>query len=58
MPNGMDYILRPVLMGMCRYESIYDGSLTMEYVLIMNYYIDNDLHNRGVIERLRMQNGG
>lgn len=58
MPNGMDYILRPVLAGMCRYESIFDGSLSMEDVLIMNYYIDNDLHNRGVIERLRANNGG
>lgn len=45
LPDGMDFLLRPVREGMCRYESLRDGTLTLEDILLMNAYLDNDAHN-------------
>lgn len=39
---------------MCRYESLRDGSLTMEDILLMNTYLDNFAYNR---QLLRKQSG-
>lgn len=55
LPEGMDFLIRPVRSGMCRYESLKDGTLTLEDVLIMNVYMDNESHNRAEI--YRVQNG-
>lgn len=50
----MDYLLRPVSRGFCRYESLLDGTLTLEDVLIMNAYIDNETYNANLrMERSR-----
>lgn len=40
MANGEDWLLRPVLKGMCRYESIVDGSLSITDFAIMNHALD------------------
>lgn len=40
---------------MCRYESLRDGSLTLEDVYLMNQYLDNEMHNRA--EWRRITNG-
>lgn len=40
MGNGEDWILRPVLEGMCRYESLKDGALDLEDVAKMNDALD------------------
>lgn len=29
MPDGTDWLMKPVLRGLCRYESLTDGSLTL-----------------------------
>lgn len=34
---------------MCRYESLTDGSLTLDDVWLMNQYMDNESHNRAEI---------
>lgn len=52
----MDFILRPVHAGMCRYESLKDGTLTLEDILIMNVSLDNLAYNRGLIEKERYGN--
>lgn len=44
--------MRPVHAGMCRYESLRDGSLTLEDVFLMNTYLDNVAHNRAEFERI------
>lgn len=44
--------MRPVQAGMCRYESLRDGSLTLEDVFLMNTYLDNLAHNRAEVMRL------
>lgn len=40
MPTGEDWLLRPVGRGMCRYESLIDGTLTIDDVATMNEYLD------------------
>jgi hypothetical protein len=36
----MDVLMRPVLAGMCKYESLKDGTLDLEDILMMNDAID------------------
>ncbi len=36
MPDGEDWLLRPVVRGMCRYESLKDGTLDLADLAIMN----------------------
>lgn len=36
MPDGEDWLLRPVVRGMCRYESLKDGTLDLADVAMMN----------------------
>lgn len=40
MPNGEDWLLRPVLEGMCRYESLKDGTIDLEDIARMNDSLD------------------
>lgn len=46
MVDGEDWILRPVLRGMCKYESLLDGSLKLHDIARMNEAIDVDEENR------------
>ena len=47
MPNDLDWVLHPVRRGMCRYESLKDGTLDLADVALMNDALavsdDNDL---------------
>lgn len=36
MPDGEDYLLGPVMAGMCKYESLIDGTLALYDVAVMN----------------------
>lgn len=36
MPGGEDWLLRPVLEGMCRYESLKDGTLSLCDIALMH----------------------
>ena len=36
MPEGEDWLLRPVLRGCCRYESLIDGTIGLEDIALMN----------------------
>jgi hypothetical protein len=36
LPDGEDWLLRPVLEGLCRYESLKDGTLDLEDIAKMN----------------------
>ena len=40
MAGGEDWLLRPVLRGLCRYESLKDGTLDLLDIAIMNEAID------------------
>jgi hypothetical protein len=36
LPGGEDYLLAPVLAGMCKYESLLDGTIGLEDIALMN----------------------
>lgn len=36
MPGGEDMVLRPVLAGLCKYESLIDGTLDLADIALMN----------------------
>lgn len=40
MPGGEDWLLRPVIAGMCRYESLLDGTLDLADLALMNDALD------------------
>lgn len=45
LPDHMDYLMRPVLEGMCRMESLYDGTLSLDQVALMNDALDVKAEN-------------
>lgn len=40
MASGDEWLLRPVARGMCKYESLLDGTLGLVDIAIMNDYLD------------------
>jgi hypothetical protein len=40
MMDGEEWLLRPVLAGCCRYESLLDGTLSLADVQLMNDALD------------------
>lgn len=40
LPDAKDYVFRPVLRGLCRYESLIDGTLSLYDIAEMNDAID------------------
>ena len=45
--------MRPIHAGMCRFDDLTNGTLTLEGVLLMNAYLDNLAYNREILERKR-----
>lgn len=45
LPDGLDWLLRPVLRGMCKYESLKDGTLDLADVALMNDLLDVEAEN-------------
>lgn len=45
MPGGEDWLLRPVVKGMCRYESLKDGTLSLADLALMNEVLDVQAEN-------------
>lgn len=45
MPGGEDWLLRPVVKGMCRYESLKDGTLSLADLALMNDVLDVQAEN-------------
>lgn len=40
LPDGEDWLLRPVLRGCCRYESLIDGTMGLEDIALLNDALD------------------
>lgn len=54
LPGGEDWLLRPVLRGTCRYESLKDGTLGMADVALMNDACDvQDENERRYLDALK-----
>lgn len=47
----MDWVLRPVVRGMCRFESLKDGSIDLDDIALMNDALDVVAEN----ERIAME---
>ena len=45
MANGEDFVMRPVLRGMCSYESLKDGTLDLLDIVLLNEAIDVENEN-------------
>jgi hypothetical protein len=40
LPNGEDWLLRPVIRGLCKYESLIDCTLGLEDIALLNDALD------------------
>ncbi len=49
MHDGEDWLMQPVLAGMCKYESLKDGSLDLEDIARMNEAIAVSNYNQRLI---------
>lgn len=45
MPDGEDWLMRPVMEGLCNYESLKDGTLDLVDVARMNDALDVKMEN-------------
>ena len=45
MPSGEDWLWRPVARGLCKYESVIDGTLTLSDIATMNEVLDVESEN-------------
>lgn len=48
--TGEDFLLRPVLAGLCKYESLKDGSLDLADIALMNEALDVQAENQRRLE--------
>ena len=51
MPDGEEWILRPVLRGLCKYESLLDGTLDIADIALLNDLLDVEEENRSRAQR-------
>jgi hypothetical protein len=51
MTSGEDMLLRPVLRGMCKYESLLDGKIRLIDIVKMNEAIDVEAENLRRLEK-------
>jgi hypothetical protein len=58
MSNERDWLLRPVRLGMCRYESLTDGALSLDDVADMNEALDIADENQRRYTQSRERNHG
>ena len=45
MYDNLDWLLRPVLRGLCHYESLLDGTLDLVDIAVMNDMLDVEAEN-------------
>lgn len=58
LPGGEDYLLRPVIKGLCGYESLKDGTLSLADVALMNDALDVQYENERRYLNSKEQNKG
>lgn len=54
----MDWLLRPVVMGMCKYESLKDGTLDLADIALMNDALSVKGDNETLAQRLTNERNG
>ncbi|MDP3351811.1 MAG: hypothetical protein Q8S92_22730 [Hydrogenophaga sp.] len=58
LPGGEDWLLAPVLAGMCRFESLRDGTLGLEDLGLMNDALAVKADNEALAYELAKVNHG
>ncbi|VVD75668.1 hypothetical protein PAQ31011_00858 [Pandoraea aquatica] len=58
LPGSEDWLLAPVLAGMCKYESLLDGTLSLHDMALMNDALAVRNDNRAQAERMRENDNG
>lgn len=56
LPGGEDWLLRPVIKGMCQYESLKNGAVDLFDIALMNDALDVVEANRRKAEQLQKGN--
>lgn len=51
MASEEDWLFRPIMRGMCRYESLKDGALNLLDIAKMNEAIDVEIENQKRLSR-------
>lgn len=58
MMDGEEWLMRPVMAGCCRYESLVDGTLDLADLMLMNDALDVQAENeRRYIEAKERESG-
>ena len=58
MPDGLDWLLRPVIKQMCLFESLKNGTIDLADIAIMNDALDVLAENQQIAQRIaESQNG-
>jgi hypothetical protein len=52
LPCGEDWLLRPVVRGMCQYESLKNGAIDLADVALMNDALDVLEENQALARRM------
>jgi len=58
LPNGEDWLLRPVMRGLCKYESLIDGTISIDDVALLNDALDVQEENTERIKEALGQDHG
>lgn len=58
LPDGLMYMMRPVIAGMCKYESLLDGSLELADIALMNAALQVDAENQYRLQLAQQQTRG
>lgn len=53
MPDGEDWLLRPVIRGMCTFESLKNGLVDLHDISLMNDALDVVADNEYLVEKAR-----
>lgn len=58
MPDEVDWLLAPVHAGMCRYESLVDGTLSLHDIALMNDSLIVRRENEALLREIAEKENG
>lgn len=56
MPDGEDWLWRPMAEGLCKYESVIDGTLGLEDIATMNDVLNVKFANQARLQQAAERN--
>lgn len=58
LPDGEEWLLRPVLEGLCRYESLKDGTIDLADLALLNDVLNARADNEALAYKMRVEQYG